>query len=63
MPLSRKLVPPANPSQLAAAVRDILQGNAAAQGDAGRQYVLAQGNIAAFAGGIGAACERAIASP
>lgn len=58
-----RLVPPANPEQLARAVREILQGNAEALGVAGREYVLAQGNIAAFARGIGAACERAIALP
>ena len=58
-----RLVPPADAVQLAGAVRDIVKGDAAAQGAAGREYVLTHGTIAAFARGIGAACERAIASP
>ena len=58
-----RLVPPADAKQLAAAVRAVLRGNAPKLGTAGRDYVLAQGNIAGFARGIGAACERAIASP
>lgn len=58
-----RLVPPANPGLLARAVRDVLQGNAVAQGAAGREYVLAHGTSAGFARGIGAACERAVVSP
>lgn len=58
-----RLVPPLEPGALAGSVRDLLTGNAAAQGAAGREYVLAHGNIAGFARGIGAACERAIATP
>ena len=58
-----RLIPPGNPRELARAVRETLQGDAAAQGAAGREYVLAHGTIAGFARGIGAACERAVASP
>ena len=55
------LVPPAQPHLLAAAVREVLgiPARAARLATAGRQYVLARGNIADFARRIGEVCGRA----
>lgn len=58
-----RLIPPANPPELAKAVANILRGRTPGLGSAGREYVLAEATIAGFARGVGAACERAIARP
>jgi glycosyltransferase involved in cell wall biosynthesis len=58
-----RLVPPAQPQALSSAVRQVLLPDAASLANAGREYVLKYGNVADFARGIEAACERAIAAP
>lgn len=59
-----RLVPPAQPPALAEAVRSLFSDRDAARrlGDAGRRYVKEHGDIASFARGIEAACQRAIAA-
>ena len=58
-----RLIPPAQPQALAKAVRALLSDRAAAErlGETGRRYVVERGNIAGFARGIEAVCQRAIA--
>jgi len=58
-----RLVPPADSTALAAAVRDTLARDTASQCAAGVRYIAQHGNIAGFANGIAAACERAITNP
>ena len=59
-----RLVPPARPRALSDAVSALLidRAEAARIGAEGRRHVLAHGNIADFARGIEAACQRAVAA-
>lgn len=58
-----RFVPPGDARALASAISETLSTPAATLAAAGRAYVSTHGSIAAFAAGIGAACERAVANP